>query len=408
MYRLSVLAVTVLCAVSPLFGDSSVAQKPITPLDPVVMAQGGSYAAIARGYHTLFSNPAGFARTDGELTLLSATMWVHSDPQTVIPATRSLFRGSLNGDAERIEKQFAGGGFGTGGAAGIGYVGHNVGIGFSAVFDSFFRGDQFPTVDDTGNIEGVLTSEISIIGGFAVPFSLGAARVSVGADIRPFVRAYSLVDDPNLTAGMIARYLGVGVHQDAYEDFMDNTPVLNGFGIGFDLGVLVEWPQATVGFTLRDVGGTDLNYSEHSLDEVRSAMLGGTQPTPARSGDPGYIAVNYYVPMTATAAFAYHPRLTGRGRRLDPVVHMEVRDLFRIADRDSAGGALLHLHTGAQVSLWNTFALRAGLHQGHPTVGAGLSLGFLDINAALFTRELGRYPGDSPSSGAALEAAIRF
>ncbi len=408
MYRLSVLAAIAFLAASPLFGNSSTAQSPLVPLDPVVMAQGGSYAAVARGYSTLFSNPAGFARTEGELTLLSATMWVHSDPRAVIPATRALFRGSLNGDAGRIEEQFAGGGFGTGGAAGIGYVGNNVGIGFSAVFDSFFRGDQFPSASDTGNLSGVIASEISIIGGFAVPFSLGSARVSVGADVRPFVRAYSLVDDPALTAGMIARYLGVAAHADADEDFMDNTPVLNGFGIGLDLGALLEWPQATVGLTLRDVGGTDLNYSEHSLAEVRRAMMGGSLPTPARSGDPGYISENYYVPMTANVAFAYHPQLSGFGRRLDPVVHMEVRDLFHIADHDSASGALLHLHAGTQISLWNSVALRAGLYQGHPTVGAGLSLGFLDINAALFTRELGRYPGDAPSSGASLEAAFRF
>ncbi|TVQ41245.1 MAG: hypothetical protein EA384_00545 [Spirochaetaceae bacterium] len=398
--------IAVLAAV-PLFGFDSRTQSAMPPLHPVVMAQGGSYTAIARGYNALFSNPAGFARPEGELTLLSATMWMHSRPHAVIPGAAALFRGTLEGDRRRIEEQFTSRGFGTGGAAGIGYVGNNLGIGVSAVFDALLFGQSFPTADDQGDIEGVLASEISIIGGFAVPFTLGGARVSLGGDLRPFVRAYSYVEDATLTAGMIARYLGVdSLHAD--EAFMDNTPVLNGFGLGFDLGLLVEWRQATVGLSLRDIGGTDLNFSSHSLERVWAAIRTGSLPAPAQSGDQGYVEQRYYVPMSANLGVAYHPRLTGFGRRLDPVVHVEVRDLLRAADHDTPAGSLLHLHAGAQISLWDSFALRGGLYQGHPTFGAGLSVGFLDLNAALFTREFGAYPGDRPVSGASLEAALRF
>jgi hypothetical protein len=35
-------------------------------------------------------------------------------------------------------------------------------------------------------------------------------------------------------------------------------------------------------------------------------------------------------------------------------------------------------------------------------------LPLLDINAAFFTREMGRHLGDRPSSGLALEAALRL
>jgi hypothetical protein len=37
-----------------------------------------------------------------------------------------------------------------------------------------------------------------------------------------------------------------------------------------------------------------------------------------------------------------------------------------------------------------------------------LKLLFLDIDAAVFTEELGALPGDNPRSGLALQAAIRF
>ncbi len=407
MIKRAILLAVLQSVAALLFSLDSAAQNAMLPLHPIVMAQGGSYIAIARGYNTLFSNPAGFARGDGELTLLSTSIWIHSDPRAAIPAARALFAGALDGNRGRIEDQFTSQGFGAGGAGGIGYVGNNLGIGVSAVFDALLSGETFPTATDSGDIEGVLASEISIIGGFAVPFQLANARLSIGADIRPFVRAYSFVDDAALTAGMISRYLGVS-SQDADDDFMANTPVLNGFGLAFDLGVLAEWRNATVGMSLRDIGGTDLNYSTHSLERVWAALRTGSLPAPAQSGDSGYVEERYYVPMTANLGVAYHPQLSGFGRRLDPVVHMEVRDLLRIADHNTAAGAVLHLHAGAQISLWDTFSLRGGLYQGHPTVGAGLSLGFFDLNAALFTREMGAYRGDQPVSGAAIEAALRF
>ena len=55
-----------------------------------------------------------------------------------------------------------------------------------------------------------------------------------------------------------------------------------------------------------------------------------------------------------------------------------------------------HLHVGAQARV-KFFSLRAGLNQGYPTVGGGLSLGFMDLDYAYYGVEKGRYPGQLPS-----------
>lgn len=55
-----------------------------------------------------------------------------------------------------------------------------------------------------------------------------------------------------------------------------------------------------------------------------------------------------------------------------------------------------HLRVGAQARV-KFFSLRAGLNQGYPTVGGGLSLGFVDIDYAYYGVEQGRYPGQLPS-----------
>lgn len=55
-----------------------------------------------------------------------------------------------------------------------------------------------------------------------------------------------------------------------------------------------------------------------------------------------------------------------------------------------------HLHIGAQARV-KFFSLRAGLNQGYPTIGGGLSLGFMDLDYAYYGVENGRYPGQLPS-----------
>ena len=55
-----------------------------------------------------------------------------------------------------------------------------------------------------------------------------------------------------------------------------------------------------------------------------------------------------------------------------------------------------HLRVGVQAKV-KVFALRAGLNQGYPTVGAGINLGFMDLDYAFYGVEQGRYPGQLAS-----------
>jgi hypothetical protein len=93
-------------------------------------------------------------------------------------------------------------------------------------------------------------------------------------------------------------------------------------------------------------------------------------------------------------------------RTIDPVVHLALSDLIAVIQGERSPWAALHL--GTEVRLMRFLALRAGLNQGYLTFGGGLRLPLLDLNAAFFTREMGRHLGDQPSSGLALEAALRL
>lgn len=55
------------------------------------------------------------------------------------------------------------------------------------------------------------------------------------------------------------------------------------------------------------------------------------------------------------------------------------------------------LHFGTELSL-PFIDLRGGINQGYATYGAGISLFFLQLDAAMYTEEVGAYPGQTPQN----------
>ncbi len=122
------------------------------------------------------------------------------------------------------------------------------------------------------------------------------------------------------------------------------------------------------------------------------------------------------LPFSGTTAAALIPTYTaGLGLRLfentkfEPSVYAEVDDpLALFSSSDILTDLLTSLHAGAQIRILNFLNIRGGLNKGWYSVGAGLDLSFLEIDAAIFTEELGAYPGDKGRSGLSVQAAIRL
>jgi hypothetical protein len=397
------LVVSLITVISVLgFSQVTVEEQPLVPFHAEIMAQGGSYTAIAQGYNALFTNPAGFSRESegGSLSLLAANVWIHARPDMLLTSLQD-FDGS-GGEQEIaaiLADQFTENGFGIGASSGIAYVGGNFGIGLSFVFDSFFSGRTFPLGQS-----GYMRSELSIIAGYALPLELGPLSVSIGADVRPFMRIHSMIDD---ATDLIATVLGVDTGAAVSDNVFDTINALNGSGIAFDAGLIAEIGPFAAGLTVRDIGNTAISYAQHSLQAVLDTLPQLGLPD---TGHPTYAAVdgNYIVPMSFTFGLAFHPDFGDFAGILDPMVHAEIKDPFTLIGGTSGTSLWTKLHVGSQIKLFGFWNLWAGLNQGYVTFGTGLDLLFLDISAGIFTRELGKYPGDRPSSGASFEFAIRF
>jgi hypothetical protein len=295
-----------------------------------------------------------------------------------------------------IGDEITGGGFGVGGSMGIGYAGKGLGLGMAIIADSYLWG---PTLL---GMAGDLTATIGFMGGMSFPLEAGPFTFHVGGTLRPMVRIHTLLPNADALAMFTAMMGGSPLFTA-----IGTADAVYGVGVAMDLGVIAELGWFTFGLSVRDVGGTVFNYSVDDFGTL-SAVFGSELRLPP--GSP--VTDRYVVPMDISLGTAFHP-VFGDGKFnkiLDTTLHIELTDLVHtIGDAVAGDGSIWKMvHAGVELRLLRVFSGWAGLNQGYFTFGAGLDLFVVDFNFAVFTRELGSYLGDRPSSGATLEVAIRL
>ena len=431
---------------------------PFTVYSPRLMAQGGAFTAVASGYESLFTNPAGFYSQSGSLTIASLTGWAFFNPVGMMVATggmtaadakssygytygspytlatkpedldpsdplyatpgSSIYQDNLSKINSKamlaLLKDQAKYGFGGGGALGISYVGGGLGLGFIASTNVFMQGDTFPF-----GLNGLASTTLAVIGGLAVPFQLGNTRLVLGADLRPMIRVYSKFDASTATGLMAA--LGVDSKGDSADSgakavftALNGTSVFQGAGLGIDLGAKWELGAFTVGMSVRDLFGTQFAMYKHKLGDYLNYLSsnGGLPSNESYTGVDGTTSVvtaangTFMIPMVINIGAAFHPDLGAFAFFLDPTFQIDLVDPFGVIRDQQSPWALLHL--GTEVKVLRFIKVRGGINQGYVTGGVGMKILFLDLNASIFTRELGPYAGDRPSTGVSFEAAIRF
>ncbi|MFW6339149.1 MAG: hypothetical protein ACOC25_09485 [Alkalispirochaetaceae bacterium] len=393
----------------PLFGAFAdpITEKPFVPFSPEVLGQGGSFAAVAEGYNSFFTNPAGFALTEGEATFPSFTTWIHAKPDSILPMLAVIDGDNEDetGSTEEtvvdlLEEQLTTNGFGIGSALGFGYIGNRVALGLSYGIDSYFYGRSFPL-----GLTGESTTELTFIAGYGHDFQAGPVQIAAGANLRPLLRVHSLIKS-DTTAGIITDFTGVDTGAEG-GSVLENIDALNGWGVGVDAGIIASYRDFSLGIQGRDLFNTRLRYSLNSAEEVVDALGRGGLPASSRES---ISAGDYIIPMELSFGLAYQPDFGALSNIVDPEVHAQVTDPFKLTDQDreKARSFWTRLHLGTEITLLNFFDVRMGVNQGYVTLGAGMDLLFLEAHFSVFTRELGRYPGDRPTSGAALEMALRM
>lgn len=340
------------------------------------LGMGGTFLSVSEGFQGLYGNPASFASRDGELTILDSAAWIYAP---LGAAGLSLFQSAVrDGDDAAMLDLLSQNGAGGGYRFGIGYAGKGLGLGL------FLSQDSYAPRQDTdlaglGSVQISSDIRVNAVIGLALPVKVFGLEATVGGNLRPFFHAVgtmSLVDARDaLASGDYGAFFAQGA--------------TGGYGLAVDLGAQAELGAFTIGLTLRDLAPA----FAVSSDSV-SGLLGSL------GADGG--GERFTLSPNITAGVQYHPDLGGLSRFLDPLVIFEIQDPVSVI-RDGEG-VLNLIHAGAEIRVFSCLYLRAGVNKGWLSVGAGLDLLFLKVNAAVFTEDVdgvGR-------GGLALEASIRL
>jgi hypothetical protein len=397
MKRLLTAALLVVTATAAL-PAADVYEFGLCPMIPGLMAQGGAEVATARGWDSFFTNPAGFSRDGGTFTVLEANAWLYARPDRMIGLAQQVISGGPVADLiPLLNAEITGGGFGVGASTGIGYAAKGLGLGMVVVVDSYLWGSSLLS------IAGDLTATIGFMGGMSFPLQAGPFLIHVGGTLRPMVRIHTLI--PNIVATDMFLALAVPGTSILEALIAANAEAVYGVGVAMDLGAIAELGWFTFGLSVRDLGGTVFNYSIDQLDTL-IAVFGSELRLPPGAA----VSDRYVIPMDVGFGVGFHPKLGKFSNILDPSLHVDLTDMVNTIGGAVSGSSSIWkmFHLGAELRILRVLTGWAGLNQGYFTFGAGLDLFVVEINASMFTRELGDFLGDRPSSGFTLEVALRY
>jgi hypothetical protein len=382
MKRLITLLV-LLALVGASISAEGAAYPTLTPKNAKSMGMGGVFSSVMTSEFSFFGNPAAFANKKGSLTLISADTWAYVKPTSANIATlMSMAGGEMDAMSALPALMPDNGGFGAGASMGFGYAGRGLGLGVFVTTDEYANGRDLPGAALTSD------TEASAVIGLGVPINLGSLRLSVGGDLRPFYRIRS--DEIGLADA-------VAVMDQGDDAILGALTVNSGFGLAMDLGATLELGSLAFGLSIRDIAPSFPVWSGSGLD-LYDYLVEGSLPPTADSADTAIFVPNL------TAGLSWKPRFIPG--LLQPSFYLELQDpVSVIKDKESVYNLL---HAGAELKILSFITLRGGINKGWLSVGAGMKLFFLDLNASVFTEELGALPGDNPRSGIAVQAAVRF
>lgn len=360
-----------LLLVALMLVGAGVAQAQVAPygfaqhLNAAQMGMGGLTTTVATNAHTVIYNPGMLTRQPfaleitmpigADLDLLDMSDFIDSHKQDfqnfseLTPEQQEQFIK----DGEEFDNK---------------YYGFDLGPFFGLSFKNFGLAGYTILNGDTKLDLGVLAPTIGLRGiveaggavGFGKTFEIAGREVGIGVAGRFLQR--SGVPGTKLTASDAANPQEIITKlQDKADD-----PV-SGFGI--DVGAI---------HTL-ELGepGSDINLDLAAVIQDFYGSIDGEYRIPNLK-----LGGMYHMPFAGNALI----------RRWD--VGVDVVDIF---NREGVS-FFQRINMGTELSmLAGLVAVRGGFHQGYPTFGAGVRLAVIKLDIAMYTEELGTYPGQNPS-----------
>ncbi|HCG63680.1 MAG: hypothetical protein CVV48_00535 [Spirochaetae bacterium HGW-Spirochaetae-4] len=374
---------------------------PLTSFRPIsarTEAMGGAGLSTASGADAFFMNPANLASRRFSLYLPAVSVTVfnpkaiidsgiiediqeNEDPDTLATTVVNKYMGIVSAGRGEVvttdvAMSFTGGGFG-------------IGMQVQEQLHTYSTDGQLTS----DKIIAEINAAASVGFGFRLDFIPEILSVDVGATARPTYKAYSNKIGAN-------EIINIADDDDPAQKFMSEYPVAAGWAVPVDVGVNVNLPVGLrVSAVARNLNGkytmTQYDVSGDWVNEMMEFM--GSDP--AYTGTPGTTTeYEYTVPWTLDFGFGWIPELGGLGRLLRPSFAFDLVDVVTLAEsmETDEDAYLNHLRFGAEAKLFSMVDVRAGINQGYLSLGVGLDLFVIHIDASYYWREYGAEIGDKP------------
>ncbi len=347
------------------------------------MGMGGTFSAFSSGYSSFFGNPAGFAGA-GSFTVIDDASWLYVKPtQSNIAKAQRIVDGSASSSEIRstLSDFITSNGFGGGTSAGLGWAGKGFALGAFLISDQYIYGSTLlgSKVISSNSANAVLGLGIPLINGENV-------KLQVGGDVRPFFRIDSVGSGWTFN-DILTPLIGDGGDVIAA---LRSQNVTSGYGLAMDFGGMLTVGPLMFGVSVRDIAPT-FKTGTSTVGQLIDGIL------------PSFTTNSTLTPQV-TAGTGLSLKLIPRV--IETNVYVEMKDIVAVIQDGKS--PFTKLHAGADLKLLNFVTLRGGVNSGYFSVGAGLDLIILELDAAFFTEELGILAGDNPRSGVAIQAAIRL
>jgi hypothetical protein len=366
-----VLAAGLIASPAGTAAGASILEYPYIYKSTRAMGMGGAYTAIGGKVDTLFYNPAGLTNIPKDkgwevnLLNLSAEAGEHAigffeDFQTALDTGDLNNDGSTDDDQLRAVNDLLAANQGrnihvrAADFTSFGRSYDSLAVGFGAVGSARLDAVPHQGFGPDGLLEINADATYGALGG--VSFPLGSSFFA-GASVKTLHRE-------SLVHSFSARELVD--NQDSLDSYITNELRTKGDAVGFDAGLLWKpsaesWLRPSLGLSVMNIG--DLDF-----------------------GDAGVI------PMTVNAGVAVNPRIPFF-RSL--IVGADVVDVTKELDQDK--DLAKRLRYGAELQLFDTklleLAVRAGMYEGYPTLGAEVRTLIFSLSYAMYSEELGAYAG---------------
>ena len=375
-------------------------------------AMGQSGLALQTRLDSFFSNPASLSKKGFALSLPSVSVTVYNLEKLVNdPEAVDLFNKIIKGQAEGSDMAT----LGTKVLENLG-KGRNVvakidaglalklGIlGFGTNVQVKFHGLNYGTSFASQKVIPEVNAAQTVAFGLRV-LDTRNLSLSVGASVHAVYKAYY----KGIAAETIAPLINGG---DVSNLALWSTPVMGGYAIPFDLGVNLGLigDVITISATASNLNGTYYMKSFSGLgDLVNSFSEGAMQPPVGRLKKESE-SFQIKTPWSLNFGFAFAPHVPV----LNPVLTADLVDMYEyiksIGGKDSRfSDLLLHLNLGAEFGLFDVLTVRGGVNRGYLSVGAGLILPFMQVEAAYGWQEFGNQIGDKPVDSLTIKFSLGY